>query len=1247
MAAQTMNVVLQHLRSLLGEVHCDDMPDAELLARFARHRDEAAFEVLVRRYGSLVHGLCRRILRDDHAAEDAFQATFLVLASKADSIRKQESLGSWLYGVALRVAKDARAKSGRRRTHERQAVTMRCSADGASEPMTTQPDFSDQLADFEARNVLDEELSQLPEKYRTPLFLCYLQGMTNAEAARQLGRPAGSMSWTLERARELLRGRMAKRGIALTSVALVGLLDQNANAAGVSSALVRNTVQAALARAAGHAAASTPAALLAEGVLQAMFMHKVRTVSLALVLVALVGSGTGALVHEALAEMEQPQAKVDAPPAAVGEKRTDTFGDPLPGGALTRFGTSRWRNESVLGFTEDSKGVITLTIDHGTFNPLNVAMAMGLGGVPDAGDIKAPVAKPLVRIREIPSGKEMRRFEIKGESLQCVLSPNGKVLAALESTGKLRLWDMTQGKELREVAVAKNEGNAQQGQIAIAVGGAGGMFSFAGATTALNFTSDSKSLAYKSPNGKAVLIDVENGKEIRSFEPKVPEEKVEANEELFQGEASGVAAAPGGKHIATSTQQGTIALFDAKSGKELHSFKSEAEYPIFGDDFLFTQDGKTLIARDMAGLHFFDVETGKKSKTIKIAETDSLQRMRLSPDGKKIAARHSQSSSIAIWDLATEKKAELGFTPEPMDQNGALAIAGMSTMGGGSDSSLAFSGEGKLLAAGGMPFHIWDLATGKDLLAETGHQQPIIALAFSSDGKSAATVGEDWTVRTWDRGTGKQQSSFTLPNDVFRVALDRHGKFLATGSSKGEVQLWDIASGKAKCTFKDHKEAIEGLSFSADGKVLASFEGGTVYLWDVAKEKQLHHVALDVKADPNDPMAGLIRMAMLGGRGPTLSADSHIALSADGSLVFWTKGAQLQIIRATTGHVLHTLEGKVENQGAAAAAGIDIEGMEAFAMNVRTSSRDGRMIAWSDSGESVTIFEASTGKKRVRIELPKIEAKKEKKEEKEEEAKELIPGFPMGLLGSQFNQCTTLAFSPDDRILAGALQDGSIRLWNVATGKELATLAGHKAGVRVLAFAADGKTLATGGADTTSLVWDVSQHQAKEIDGNANLDECWKDLMQEDGTKAFTAILRLARSGKEGVSLIEKQLPPTPAPDAKAIARLVDDLDSNDFKTRDDATQSLIRIGKPAEPAVRRELEKHKDTLELRRRLEKILGQIRDEAVSNDTIREIRAIEVLERLGSPEAKAALQSLAKGAEGARLTTEAQNALERLK
>src|SRR5919198_1202887 len=212
MADGRLNPVVRHLRHLAGLAADEGLPDAPLLQRYAVHRDEHAFAVLVRRHAPLVWRVCGRVLGHAQDAEDAVQATFLVLARKAGSIRKPGSLASWLHGVAYRIARRAQAEAERRRAHERQAARVSVADPGR------------EAAWRELGRILEEEVNALAEKYRLPLLLCYWEGKSHEEAARQLGWPGGTLKTRLARGRQLLQGRLTRRGVALPAGGVAFLL---------------------------------------------------------------------------------------------------------------------------------------------------------------------------------------------------------------------------------------------------------------------------------------------------------------------------------------------------------------------------------------------------------------------------------------------------------------------------------------------------------------------------------------------------------------------------------------------------------------------------------------------------------------------------------------------------------------------------------------------------------------------------------------------------------------------------------------------------------------------------------------------------------------------------------------------------------------------------------------------------------------------------------------------------------------
>jgi RNA polymerase sigma factor (sigma-70 family) len=300
-----IRAALRHLRTLAAVRPAAALSDGDLLGRFAETHDEAAFTVLVERHGPMVLGVCRRVLGHAQDAEDACQATFLVLVRKAASVRRRGSVASWLYGVAVRAARKLRASRARQaRGH---AYSERVAAGTVA----------DDLSWREARAVLDEELLRLPEKYRAPLVLCYLEGLTRDEAARRLGLNLNRLRGRLDYARGLLRARLTRRGVGLSAALLAGLAGQEAPAA----LRVVSTGKAAALIAAGRAlpAGLVPArvAALTEGTVRAMFLKNLLSAVAASLLLAGLGVGVGTAVQGDPGTSqtgERPQKAVQADP---------------------------------------------------------------------------------------------------------------------------------------------------------------------------------------------------------------------------------------------------------------------------------------------------------------------------------------------------------------------------------------------------------------------------------------------------------------------------------------------------------------------------------------------------------------------------------------------------------------------------------------------------------------------------------------------------------------------------------------------------------------------------------------------------------------------------------------------------------------------------------------------------------------------------------------------------------------------
>ncbi len=365
-----MTDVLYHLRR--AAVLFDDrgLSDGLLLEQFLTRREEVSFEVLVRRHGPMVWGVCRRLLGNTHDAEDAFQATFMVLVRKANTVRPRERVGNWLYGVAFRTAQKARTLAARRRAKE---ARLPPAPSQAANPCD------------ELQPVLDGELSRLPEKYRAPIVLCDLQGKSRKEAARSLGWPEGTVSGRLARGRALLARRLTARGVTLSAVTLALALGGQAPALALPTSLVHHTVRSAMLLAAGHAltegAIPVNILLLTDGVMKAMLLSKLKTTVSAFLAAGLfitaLGAGSGPLAQRiAATEGRDQDMPLDTQPAAGPESmfpdgRTHDFGKVKRGSVPTCAFTIVNTGYKPLQLLESrvSAGCLTVSLDSKVLGP--------------------------------------------------------------------------------------------------------------------------------------------------------------------------------------------------------------------------------------------------------------------------------------------------------------------------------------------------------------------------------------------------------------------------------------------------------------------------------------------------------------------------------------------------------------------------------------------------------------------------------------------------------------------------------------------------------------------------------------------------------------------------------------------------------------------------------------------------------------------------------------------------------------
>jgi RNA polymerase sigma factor (sigma-70 family) len=312
MADGQSNAAICYVRRVAYLLERDRMADGQLLDRFLSQRDEAAFEVLMRRHGPMVLGVCRRVLANPHDVEDAFQATFLVLVRKAASIQNRELVGNWLYGAAYRAALEA--KAARRRLRERQVNPM-------PEPAAPTEAMWEDLGP-----VLDRELSRLPDKFRVPVVLCDLQGRTRREVAQQLGIPEGTLSGRLTTARRRLARQLTRHGVTLSSVGLATLLSESAVSACVPVSLATTTLTAISAVMTGTVAAvgAVPhrVAALTDGVMKTMLLAKLKSMAIVVLAVSLCGGGT-LLTYQTLGAEERKTIQHPSQPVPADDKAAE------------------------------------------------------------------------------------------------------------------------------------------------------------------------------------------------------------------------------------------------------------------------------------------------------------------------------------------------------------------------------------------------------------------------------------------------------------------------------------------------------------------------------------------------------------------------------------------------------------------------------------------------------------------------------------------------------------------------------------------------------------------------------------------------------------------------------------------------------------------------------------------------------------------------------------------------------------
>jgi WD40 repeat protein len=520
--------------------------------------------------------------------------------------------------------------------------------------------------------------------------------------------------------------------------------------------------------------------------------------------------------------------------------------------------------------------------------------------------------------------------------------------------------------------------------------------------------------------------------------------------------------------------------------------------------------------------------------------------------------------------------------------------------------TLSFSPDGRTLASGSAEsaVRLWDVATGKPLCSTGGHQERVTAVAYSPDGGTIFTGAWDRTVRLWDAASGKERATLTVGTEaeedraqfrettVSHLTLSPDGKLLAVVRADESVRFWELPAGK-------EARSLRGscVAFSPDGRLIACGGRG------------------DQAGDLN---AGVIRLYERATGRPVRELRGHKTPVA--AVVFTPDGKTL-LSRGTVFFGMRTGEpGESETEFLRAwdvATGEQRRTFPGAALVASlTLSPDGRTLATNaDGGTTVVLLETATGGRRAEL---------------------------RGHTETIFR----VAFASDGRTLASGSMDGTIRLWDLPSGKEVGRLEGHRGWVLDLAFSPDGRRLASASLDTTALVWDVARTTRRpRAPARLSADElrsAWEDLGGDAG-RAYRAVGALAVA-EQAVPFLAERVRPAAAPDPKRVAKLLADLEDERFEVREQASRELEALGGPAEPALRQALA-GRPSAEARRRLTALLEKLAG-APTPEEVRAIRVVEALERVGTAAARRLLTDLAGGVPEARLTREAKAALQRL-
>jgi WD40 repeat protein len=799
-------------------------------------------------------------------------------------------------------------------------------------------------------------------------------------------------------------------------------------------------------------------------------------------------------------------------------------------------------------------------------------------------------------------------------------SPDGKILASAGDDQRIVLWDVATGKALRVLHHPNR-------------------------VRAVLFTPDGKTLIAASNrlgDSRVHLWDIDSGKETRVLAMPKP-----------NGLAHMVLGRDG-KTLLTSTVHGPLASWDLSSGREIwHSEQSRDWCKCLA----LAPDGKTLATgSDRGKVCLREMRMGKILRSLpRPREGDAFQSilsLAFSPDGEALAFT-GEPGDLECWNLRTEK-----YTQRIHAHVSILA-------------PVAFAPDGKTLACGNyQTVGLYEPATGKEVARLKGHQSWIRSVAFSPDGRYLASAGQDQTIRIWNLATLMPLHPLACnPGGWCMVTFQpRRSRLVSTNYCGGSASDGSASTRREEPYTRQawNSQSIEALResppepcpcgqgwLSPDGRVFACSAGeGLVRLVDAKSGKAIRTV---------------------GKKGEAFKAEA-VAFSHDGRVVAVVSNELGPVI--TRGfEALERLRLWDGSTGKLLATAIEGDGLNHLA-NVQFSP-EGRLLAASESqwlgwgaGSRVRLWHLEKGNVLRQLSMPELLAEMTpvlsadgwllvtetdlKPDQGQEDGKrrqvvcvrEVLSGKVILCLQVQ-TDVSRYALSRDSRLLALGDEEGRIRLLEVASGKEVQQLRGHRGSIASLEFSQDGVFLASGSHDTTALVWDIRPFypRCNVIQAERMSDALWEDLASNEVGKAFQAEQTLVANPEKATNLLKGRLRPILPLNAEAVQKLIGDLNSDEFRIRERATEKLRNLERTATPLLKKAL-KAAHSAEVRRRLTGLLADVEEPRRTPERLRSLRAVQCLKTLGTEPARQLLQSLAEGAADAMLTEEAREALESL-